>query len=104
MHHTAARTHQPDSPYLTGKLTQTAEVHSGRRYQSHYGMHLNFGLGEKKKAAILDPNWTFSPSEAGRKHFDLGILCYEAVDLLVETQNLTDSREVCRILALEIDR
>jgi hypothetical protein len=34
---------------VTGDMTQTAEVHSGRGYQSHFGSQLHFGLGERNR-------------------------------------------------------
>jgi hypothetical protein len=42
---------------IAGKLAQTAEVHSGRSYQSHYGMRLHFGLADKKKVDRIEVHW-----------------------------------------------
>jgi len=40
-----------------GKLTQLAEVHSGRGYQSHYGMRLHFGLGKRERIDRVEVRW-----------------------------------------------
>ena len=40
-----------------GELVQTAEVHSGRGYQSHYGIQLHFGLGTAAKADTIEIRW-----------------------------------------------
>jgi len=41
----------------TGNLTQLDEVHSGRGYQSHYGMRLHFGLGNRTEADRIEVRW-----------------------------------------------
>jgi hypothetical protein len=33
------------------------EVHSGRGYQSHYGMRLHFGLGNRDKVDRIEVRW-----------------------------------------------
>ena len=38
-------------------LTLIDEVHSGRGYQSHYGMRLHFGLGHRKKVDRIEVRW-----------------------------------------------
>ena len=40
-----------------GDLTQVDEVHSGRSYQSHFGMRLHFGLGERKHIDSIQVRW-----------------------------------------------
>jgi hypothetical protein len=40
-----------------GDLVQTAEVHSGRGYQSHYGMRLYFGLGKHTLIDHIEVKW-----------------------------------------------
>ena len=40
-----------------GDLTLTDEVHSGRGYQSHYGMRLHFGLGNRDKIDRIEVRW-----------------------------------------------
>lgn len=40
-----------------GDLTQIDEVHSGRGYQSHFGMRLHFGLGKHAKADRIEVRW-----------------------------------------------
>jgi hypothetical protein len=40
-----------------GELKRVAEVHSGRSYQSHYGLQLHFGLGENKKVDRIRVSW-----------------------------------------------
>ncbi len=40
-----------------GDLTQTAEVHSGRSYQSHFGSRLHFGLGERSRVDCVRVRW-----------------------------------------------
>jgi len=42
---------------VSGKLTQIDEVHSGRGYQSHYGMRLHFGLGKTDRADRVEVRW-----------------------------------------------
>ena len=42
---------------VAGDLTQISEVHSGRGYQSHYGMRLHFGLGDKKNIDRIEVRW-----------------------------------------------
>ncbi len=40
-----------------GDLIQTAEVHSGRGYQSHHAMRLHFGLGAHTTIDQLEIHW-----------------------------------------------
>lgn len=40
-----------------GDLRLVDEVHSGRGYQSHYGMRLHFGLGPHKKVDLIKVRW-----------------------------------------------
>lgn len=42
---------------VTGNLTQIAEVHSGRGYQSHYGSRLHFGLGKRDHIDRIEVRW-----------------------------------------------
>jgi hypothetical protein len=42
---------------VCGDSTQTAEVHSGRGYQSHYGLRLHFGLGDHERIDRLTVRW-----------------------------------------------
>jgi hypothetical protein len=42
---------------VAGDLTLLDEVHSGRGYQSHYGMCLHFGLGERKRVDRIEVRW-----------------------------------------------
>jgi len=42
---------------VAGDLTLLDEVHSGRGYQSHYGMRLHFGLGAREKADRIEVRW-----------------------------------------------
>jgi hypothetical protein len=42
---------------IAGDLTLVDEVHSGRGYQSHYGMRLHFGLGNRKKMDRIEVRW-----------------------------------------------
>jgi enediyne biosynthesis protein E4 len=37
--------------------TQTAEVHSGRGYQSHFGSRLHFGLGTQQRVQRIEVQW-----------------------------------------------
>lgn len=40
-----------------GDLVQYDEVHSGRGYQSHWGMRLHFGLGERDRVDRIEIQW-----------------------------------------------
>ena len=40
-----------------GDLTLLDEVHSGRGYQSHYGMRLHFGLGNRDRVDRIEVHW-----------------------------------------------
>ncbi|MHC4462318.1 MAG: CRTAC1 family protein [Planctomycetota bacterium] len=42
---------------VAGDLTLLDEVHSGRGYQSHYGMRLHFGLGNREKVDRIEVRW-----------------------------------------------
>lgn len=42
---------------VAGDLTQTAERHSGRGYQSHFGSRLHFGLGKRKHVDRIEVRW-----------------------------------------------
>jgi hypothetical protein len=42
---------------VSGGLILIDEVHSGRGYQSHYGMRLHFGLGNRNKVDRIEVRW-----------------------------------------------
>jgi len=42
---------------VAADLTQVAEVHSGRGYQSHYGTRLHFGLGRRNRVDRIEVRW-----------------------------------------------
>ncbi len=42
---------------VAGDLTLIDEVHSGRGYQSHYGMRLHFGLGDRERVDRIEVRW-----------------------------------------------
>ncbi len=42
---------------VAGDLTQIAEVHSGRAYQSHFGSRLHFGLGGHDRVDRIEVRW-----------------------------------------------
>jgi hypothetical protein len=42
---------------IAGDLRLVDEVHSGRGYQSHYGMRLHFGLGNREKVDRIEVRW-----------------------------------------------
>ncbi len=42
---------------VAGDLTLVDEVHSGRGYQSHYGMRLHFGLGNRERVDRIEVHW-----------------------------------------------
>ncbi|MBL9167858.1 MAG: CRTAC1 family protein [Verrucomicrobiales bacterium] len=42
---------------VSGDLTLIDEVHSGRGYQSHFGMYPHFGLGTRKRVDRVEVRW-----------------------------------------------
>ncbi len=42
---------------VSGDLSQVAEVHSGRGYQSHFGLRLHFGLGDRNRVDRVEVRW-----------------------------------------------
>ena len=42
---------------VSGALKQMAEVHSGRGYQSHYGLTLHFGLSTQEQIERIEVRW-----------------------------------------------
>ena len=42
---------------IAGDLTLLDEVHSGRGYQSHYGIRLHFGLGKRDRIDRIEVRW-----------------------------------------------
>lgn len=48
---------------VAGDLVQIAEVHSGRAYQSHYGLTLHFGLGNHTSADRVEVRWIGGQTE-----------------------------------------
>ncbi|MSU35264.1 MAG: CRTAC1 family protein [Pedosphaera sp.] len=42
---------------VAGDLTLVDEVHSGRGYQSHYGIHPHFGLGPRTRVDRIEVRW-----------------------------------------------
>jgi hypothetical protein len=42
---------------VAGDLTLVDEVHSGRGYQSHYGLKLHFGLGKRTRIDQIEVKW-----------------------------------------------
>ncbi|NLH72572.1 MAG: CRTAC1 family protein [Verrucomicrobia bacterium] len=42
---------------IAGDLTLVDEVHSGRGYQSHYGMVPHFGLGHRTRVDLVEVRW-----------------------------------------------
>lgn len=42
---------------IAGDLTLLDEVHSGRGYQSHYGLRLHFGLGKRDRVDRIEVRW-----------------------------------------------
>ena len=42
---------------VAGDLMLIDEVHSGRGYQSHYGMRLHFGLGNRNRVDRIEVRW-----------------------------------------------
>lgn len=42
---------------VAGPLSQLAEVHSGRSYQSHFGSRLHFGLGRHARVDRIEIRW-----------------------------------------------
>jgi hypothetical protein len=48
---------------VAGGLTQVAEVHSGRGYQSHHGTRLHFGLGSRDRVDRIQVRWVGGGSD-----------------------------------------
>jgi hypothetical protein len=48
---------------IAGELTQIAEVHAGRGYQSHYGTRLHFGLGAHDQVDRIEVRWSGSDEQ-----------------------------------------
>ncbi len=42
---------------VSGNLTQIDEIHSGRAYQSHFGMRLHSGLGHRTRVDRIEVCW-----------------------------------------------
>jgi enediyne biosynthesis protein E4 len=42
---------------IAGDLTLVSEVHSGRGYQSHYGLDPHFGLGQRTRVDRIEVRW-----------------------------------------------
>jgi hypothetical protein len=42
---------------VSGDLTLIDEVHSGRGYQSHFGMYPHFGLGTRTRVDRVEVRW-----------------------------------------------
>ncbi len=42
---------------VAGDLNLIDEVHSGRSYQSHFGMRLHFGLGKRERVDRIEVHW-----------------------------------------------
>ncbi len=42
---------------MAGNLALLDEVRSGRGYQGHYGMRLQFGLRDRKKVDRIEVRW-----------------------------------------------
>ena len=42
---------------VAGDLTLVDEIHSGRGYQSHYGMHPHFGFGKRARVDRIEVKW-----------------------------------------------
>jgi hypothetical protein len=49
---------------VAGDLTLVDEVHSGRSYQSHFGMRLHFGLGTHRRIDRLEVRWLGGKTDA----------------------------------------
>lgn len=49
---------------VAGDLVQIDEVHSGRAYQSHYGLTLHFGLGQHTSADRIEVRWIGGKTES----------------------------------------
>jgi hypothetical protein len=51
---------------VAGDLTLIDEVHSGRGYQSHHGMRLSFGLGQRNSVDRVEIRWLGGTTEVLR--------------------------------------
>lgn len=49
---------------VAGELVQTAEVHSGRGYQSHFGDPPHFGLGDQNRIDRIEVRWSGGGSQS----------------------------------------
>jgi hypothetical protein len=70
---------------VAGNLVQIAEVHSGRGYQSHFGMRLHFGLADRDRVDRIEVDWM-----GGEKEVFPGV---QADQLLVLKQGTAASDE-----------
>ena len=71
----------------TGTKMRIAEVHSGRGYQSHFGLCLHFGLGTSEQAERIEIQWI-----GGTKDVYSHIKADQTI-LLVEGQSSVQSGE-----------
>ncbi len=53
---------------VAGDLSQVAEVHSGRGYQSHFGSRLHFGLGQRDRVDRIEVRWIGGGVEVFENH------------------------------------
>ena len=52
---------------VAGDLSQIAEVHGGRGYQSYFGHRLHFGLGKHTQIDRIEVRWPGGPAEVFRE-------------------------------------
>jgi hypothetical protein len=63
---------------VAGGMKQTAEVHSGRGYQSHFGTRLTFGLGASSQVERLEVHWPGGASDVWENlHADQNLMIAE---------------------------
>ena len=71
---------------IAGDLRQTAEVHSGRGYQSHFGTRLHFGLAGHKTIDRVEVRWLGGKTSV---HSDIPIDRFVIIEQPIEPESIS---------------